>query len=509
LNNDILLELKGITKYFSGVEVISNINFDLEKKEVHGLVGCNGAGKTTLLNIINGIFESSKGEIYLSGEKVSIKDIRDVNKKIVGMAKQVPDLFPNFKVSENLLINHEETKKILGFQVLNNKQMVEKTKKILEFCKFNIPLNIEVANIPMNLQKQIEIAKAIATDSFIICFDEPTSAMTVKEAESLFEIIHELKEKGKSIIYVTHRLQEIFKICDRITVLRNGKKVDTVSVSDVEERDVIKMMVGKMILGHQKRTDSTDFTKKETMLEVKKISTKSRDFNETSLKNVSLKVYKGEILGIVGMVGSGKTELAKSIVGLESLRSGEIYMKGKRIDRNSFMKNLMKGIVYLPEDIIKDGIFPNMNICENITFFALADLARCFWIKRKEEKKIADNQIKEMKIKPPLLDFPAANLSGGNKKKVLISRGMVVKHSVFVLDELTMGVDIETSSELLDKLRELSKAGVSILIFSSEFERVLQILDRVLVMYEGSIIKELKDKEITQENITKYAMGVN
>jgi len=501
----VLLKTVGVYKYFPGVVALSNVDFELEEGEIHGLVGGNGAGKTTFLKILNGIIRKNKGEIYLKNKKIEIEGPSVATEHGIILVRQIPSLFPNLNVKDNVMIRQEITKKIIGLNFLNEIEMARHVQEVFKELGVFIPLELRGEELTASQCKFVEIARALVSKPSIICFDEPTSAMDQSESERFFKIVKELKKQGKSLIYVTHRMPEVFKICDKITVFRDGKMVCSMDVGEVSQADVVEAMTGKRIARAEKIFHTVN--KKKVLLEVRDLRTESQHIGGVSLKDINFQVHPGEIVAIAGAVGAGKTELAKVLMGIIPLKGGELFIKGKRIIPSSPMKMIKHGFMYLPEDFMVEGLFPNWAVCENISVLSLDNMLKLFWIDRKKEKTAVESQVKNLNIKPQNLTFPALNLSGGNKKKVILARGLLQDSMLFIIDEPTMGVDISTKSEFRKRLQEIAKNGISVLILSSDFEDTL-IADKVIVLYEGETVVELEGSKINVEKITKYAMKV-
>jgi len=503
-----ILRIEGLTKIFPGVKALDNVSLDLKKEEVHGIVGPNGSGKTTFLKIINGIYPDYDGRIFIDGREVKIKNPRMAEKVGITLVNQIPLLFPNLTVAENIFLGREPTRKVLFFKVIDNEKMKNETLKILEKFGSKIQVDTKVKDLTVSAQQLVEIARAFARDAKIICLDEPTSALSPSEVEHLFDQIRKLKEEGKSFFYVTHRIEEIFQICDRVTVLRDGKKIATVNVSEVTYDDIVKMMVGeeRLKITFERKEVAQRFG--EPILKVVNLSTSPQEASRRSLTNITLEVYPGEIVGITGIVGAGKTELARALAGLDPTVKGEIYVKGKKIKRISPLKMISEGVIYFPEDIMREGLFPQMRMYENITISILDRLKKLFFIDEKKEKEVAKKWAETLGIKPPNINVIVQNLSGGNKKKVILARGLATSPVLFILDEPTMGIDVKAKFEVRKIIADLAKQGIAVILFSSEFEDVLLLADRILVMYSGRIVGSFEKGKATKEEIMKYAIGM-
>lgn len=500
-----MLKAVGISKRFPGVIALVDVDFELREGEVHGLVGTNGAGKTTFLSILNGIIKADKGEIYLYNKKIELHNPKSAWEHGIFLVRQLPLLFPNLRVVDNVMICQETTKRLLGLSILDTSAMTKYVASIFEQLQFSLPLTLEASMLTPSQEKFIEIARALASDSRIICFDEPTSAMNQAETEHFFEVIKDLKKKGKSVIYVTHRMPEVFTICDRVTVFRDGRKVCTMDISEISPSDVVEAMTGKREFRVEKKTR---YVGERTVLKVVDLFTEPTNVGEVALKGVSFQIRHGEIVAVTGVVGAGKTELAKTLMGMTNLKQGYLVIGNEKLKPKSPSEMVKRGFVYLPEDFMSEGLFPNWAVEENISILSLDDFLNFLGvINRKREKEAVKNQIKAFSIKPPDLGFPVMNLSGGNKKKVILARGVLRKPKVLILDEPTMGIDVASKAELRTKIQEIAQNGISVLIFSTDLEDTL-IADEILVMRDGKIVATLEGSEATIEKITEFSTGV-
>lgn len=490
-----ILQMENISKSFPGVKALDNVNFTVYENEVMALLGENGAGKSTLMKILSGVYEKDEGQIYLDNDKNPIEVIspKDAAEKGIAIIHQELNLIPYLTVYENIFLGRE-LKNSLG--ILDKKQMIKETREILEKLKVNIKPTATVSSLSIAQQQMVEIAKALSLNAKIIIMDEPTDTLTDQEVSSLFEIIHELKRQGKGIVYISHRLKEIFEVCDRLTVLRDGQFIGERMVSEVDEGEIIRLMVGRT-LDEQFPYIETNYS--EEVLRVE-------DLNNEHIKNLSFKLKKGEILGISGLVGAGRTELAKTLYGYYKKESGKIILNGKEVDLSSPKEALKKGIVYVSEDRKTDGLILGMNITSNITISSLEKFKTALGLNKKEEQKVAGEYKRKINIKTPSLNQKVQNLSGGNQQKVAIAKSLLTDPQVLILDEPTRGVDVGAKREIYDLLNEIKKEGRSIIMISSEMPEVLGMSDRILVMHEGELKGSLSREEATQEKIMNYIM---
>ena len=494
--DDIILEMNGITKKFPGVKALDNVNFHLYKGNVMALIGENGAGKSTLMKILSGVYPKDKGKIILHEKEVNFDTPKEAQDAGISIIHQELNLVPYLSIGENIFLGREPSKKF--GKVDWNKLYIESEEYL---NKLGMKLNSRklVKDLSIAEQQMVEIAKALSIDAKIIIMDEPTDSLTDKETENLFRVINELRESGKSIVYISHRLQEVFQICDSITVLRDGQFIGEELVEDITEDEIIEMMVGRKLDEQFPRIDSK---LGDTVLEVKNLS------NEY-ISNISFNLLKGEILGISGLMGSGRTELAKTIYGTIESSSGDIYIYGKKADIKSEKDAIEQGITYVSEDRKGEGLVLNLPVLENMTISSLKCFVNNFGHINKElEKKIAEEYINKLSIKTPSINQLIKNLSGGNQQKVSIAKSLMSEPKILILDEPTRGVDVGAKKEIYDLINEFKSHGMSIIMISSDIPEILGISDRVLVMHEGEISGELSIEEASQEKIMKYAVGI-
>ncbi len=508
-----VLQVIDLCKDYPGVKALNNMNFELKEGEIHGLLGLNGAGKSTFLSVINGLTPRTSGKLFFYEKEVGKYDRYVAREMSIAIANQIPEIFPGLNVVDNVLIGREKIKKFAGVSVLDRRSMANRAEEILKMCDFYISSAAKLKDLPASMLKQIEIAKALVADPQILCLDEPTSMMAQSDSEKFFDLIRLLKKRNKAVIYVTHRISEMFKLCDRVTVMKDGQNKGTFRISDVSQDQIITLITGKeRTISLTTKVPTGDPLKseryaigEETVLELEEVSTKPRLISDTPLDSISFKVHKGEVLGIVGVVGAGKTELAKSIMGFNPLASGRVRALGMNVGYGTALDLMKRGIAYLPEDTMKEGLILNMNNRQNISLLALGSLSRLSFIRGRKEKHLTSLLIKKLDIKPNNTEFPVLKLSGGNKKKVVIARGLAIRPRIIILDELTTGVDVESGREILQQVRELADSGITFVLLSSEFERILYVLDRALVMRKGKIVGELSNTEITEESVTRLA----
>lgn len=492
--NEPILKMKGIDKSFPGVKALDNVDFNIYEGEVMALVGENGAGKSTLMKILSGVYRKDAGEIFFYDEPIEFTSPNDAINKGVSIIHQELNLVPYLTVSENIFLGREIKNK---FGSLNKKFMIKKSSEILSTLKMNIDPNTLVQALSIAQKQMVEIAKALSLNSKIIIMDEPTDTLTDTEVTSLFEIIEGLKKQGKAIVYISHRLKEVFEVCDKVTVLRDGQLVAQRSVSGIMEWEIIRLMVGRA-LDEQFPYIKTDFEGK--VLSVNKLSNQY-------VKDISFELKKGEILGISGLVGAGRTELSKTLYGVYKKDSGSIFLNGEELNLKSTKDALDRGIVYVSEDRKKDGLILMMDVTSNITLPSLDKFKNPFGIDKSKEKKVATDYIERINIRTPSIAQKVQNLSGGNQQKVAIAKALLTDPEVLILDEPTRGVDVGAKREIYELLNEIKKAGKSIIMISSEMPEILGMSDRILVMHEGRLKGSLFRDNASQEKIMNLIMN--
>jgi ABC-type sugar transport system ATPase subunit len=490
-----ILQIEGLDKSYPGVHALDNVDFDLYEGEVHALVGENGAGKSTFMKILDGSVTKDKGKIFINGKEVLISSPAIAQKLGVAMVYQELSLLPDLSVAENIFMGRWPKKKV--FKTVDWTKIFEESKEILNRMGLkNINLKEKVANLGMGERQMIEIAKALSSNVKILLLDEPTSALSDEEIAQLFSLVKMLKDKGVGIIYVSHRLGELKQICDRITILRDGKIIGTLPMDKYEEKTLIKMMVGREI---SNRFPKYEIKRGEEVLKVKDLSIKGR------FSNVNLTLYKGEILGIFGLMGAGRTELIRSIFALDKIDKGEIFIEGKRVRISSPREAIERGIGYLTEDR-HNGLIMLMNVPQNITLASLRKFIRFGLLDHRLENNTAKDFIKDLNIRVVSENQKVGLLSGGNQQKVALAKLLCSKSKAMILDEPTRGIDVGAKVEVYGLMNEFAKNGSGILLISSEIPEVLNLSDRILVMNNGSFTAEFKRGEATEEELLKYAL---
>jgi len=490
--------MNNISKSFPGVKALDGVDFELKKGEVHALCGENGAGKTTLVNILNGIYRKDTGIINIDGQEVDFKNIGEAKQMGLGLIPQEIEVIPDLNIAENIFISNypRRWKFFVDWKKINNG--TKELQKRLGESALAMGTKDKAGAISMGKQQLIEIMRTISLELKILAFDEPTSSLSEEESEHLFKIIKELSEKGIAIVYISHKLKEIFSICDRVTVLKDGKYIGTEEIKSTDTNNVIRMMVGRDI-GLFSRKEIKDKEDREVVLEVKGLKNRM-------LKDISFKLKKGEILGMFGIVGSGRTEIARAIFGLDR-KDGEIIIKGRSVAINSPRKAVEENIGFVTEDRHKEGLVLITSVRNNITMPFIKRMLKYGFINHKNEKKTALKYIKMLDIKTPSDLTLAENLSGGNQQKIVIAKWLGTQSEILIFDEPTRGIDVATKLEIYKIILRLSQEGKSIILISSEMPEILALSDRVLVFKEGKLMTELENsKDLKEEDIINYAV---
>ena len=492
------LNTKNIGKSFTGVNVLRKVDFELKPGEVHALVGENGAGKSTFVKILSGVYTPSEGDIFLDNEKVQISTPIVAQKNGISLIHQEPQSFSHLSVAENIFMGHMDGN---NFSQVKWENINKCSEKILSSIGLEIDPKIIMEGLSIADQQMIEIAGALSKNSKILIMDEPTSPLTPNEVGKLFEIVNQLKSKGMAIIFISHRLEEIRAIADRVTIFRDGDLITTKKIKDITNEEIIKYMIGRSI--EKVEVKENDYlTKEKFVLSVKNISYSNK------FKNISFNLRRGEILGFAGLVGAGRTEVAKSIFGAESFDEGEIYFNGNLIINNSPHDAIKKGFAYVPEDRKQMGIFGSVAVEDNITSAVPKDITNNFGlIKKNLVSSKTSNYVKKFNINLTSGRQLIEELSGGNQQKCIISKWLMSNPTVLILDEPTRGVDVGVKSEMYEIINQLAQMGTAIILISSELPEILSLSHRIIVMREGQITKELNHKDASQENIMKFAIS--
>ncbi|HHV61389.1 MAG TPA: sugar ABC transporter ATP-binding protein [Firmicutes bacterium] len=493
---EVLVLMEGIEKTFPGVHALSQCQFELRAGEVHALVGENGAGKSTLVKVLTGVYTKDAGRIFYKGKEVEIPNPRVAQELGISIIHQELNLMPHLTVAQNIFIGREPRRGIRF--LLNEKEINQKTKQLLDMIHLDLDPRTKVADLTVAKQQMVEIAKALSYNSEVLIMDEPTSALSDAETQELFRIIRQLRDKGVGIIYISHRLEELKQISDRVTVMRDGRYIDTVRTQDVTIDKIISMMVGREI--YETSRANPENASQEVVLEVKNLN------RGRVIKNVSFNLKRGEILGFAGLMGAGRTEVARAIFGADPIDSGEIYVKGKKVDIKSPRDAVKCGIGYLSEDRKRYGLMLGMDVETNIVLATIEKfLGFLGWVNKARVRAEAQSHVDELRIKTPGLQQKVKYLSGGNQQKVVIGKWLARDCEILIFDEPTRGIDVGAKSEIYKLLNDLAESGKSIIMISSELPEILRMSHRIAVMCEGRITGELSASEATQERIMQYA----
>lgn len=490
--NKPILQVNNITKQFPGVKALDGVSIDLYEGEVLCIVGENGAGKSTLIKILSGVFQLDEGEILLNSKKVNIKNPLTAIELGFSVVYQEHRLIKNLTVAENIYFGRFPIR--TGF--VDYGKLNDDAQQILNRLGMNIKASELVSNLGSSQSQMVEIAKALSVGAKIMILDEPSAAITDSELEKLFEIIMSLKKEGQSFIYISHRLKEIFEIGDRAAVLKDGKLVGVENVSDIDTKKIISMMVGRD-LGEVYRPKD-----REIKGEVLRVENLTNDI----VKDCSFTVNAGEIVGFSGLVGSGRSELAESVFGYRKRKTGDIYMEGRKVRIRNPKDAISNGLGFITEDRKTTGVILNKSVSINTTFAILDKLSKLGFVKTKEERVLVDKYIKKLKIKTPSDKQEAQFLSGGNQQKIILAKWLLTESKFLICDEPTKGIDVGTKQEFYNILDDLARQGIAIMLISSELPEIVGLSNRVYVMQEGRIVKELMENEISEETITTYSM---
>lgn len=488
-----ILEVKNLCKSFSGTKVLDNISFTLEQGEVHALMGENGAGKSTFMKILMGLLPPDSGEIILDGEKIHHGSVHEMLKRGISMIHQEILMVPELTVAQNIFLGRE----LHRFCWLDETHIYKKTTELLRNLNVNIDAKAKMQQLSIADKQMVEIAKAISNNAKIIIMDEPTSALSDKEVTTLFGIIKDLKNKGVAIIYISHKMDEIYQISDRVTILRDGQYIATKSAQELAIKDLISMMVGREI---EDIFPATEHSPGETLISVANLSSKGK------FENINFEVKAGEVLGIAGLVGAGRTEVARAIAGLDEFEEGKICINNERVAISSPKAAMNLGIGYVSEDRKVLGFIPQLSVKENISLSSLPRLSDKWFISAKKEEALADSMKNNLKIKASGINQKLIYLSGGNQQKVVIARVLSSSPQIIILDEPTRGIDIGAKFEIYKLINELKSKGLAIILISSELPEILGMSDHILVLSKGRQTALMSRQEATQEKVMQYAI---
>ncbi len=495
MNESPILQVQNLSKSFLGVKALDNIQFDLQKGEVHALMGENGAGKSTFMKILMGLLAPDSGEIIFERKILKSNSVHENLLKGISMIHQEILVVPELTVAQNIFLGREANYR----NWLNDKIINQNAQELLDLIGVKINAQTKIKNLSIAQMQMVEIAKAVSTNAKIIIMDEPTSALSDLEVGMLFKIINDLKTKGVAIIYISHKMDEIFKITDRITVFRDGKYIDTKYTNELDKNALIALMVGREI-GNLFPEKVNYKGEKKAIISIKNFSKKGK------FENINFEVHAGEVLGIAGLMGAGRTEIARAIYGLDKYDSGEITLKGNKININSPKEAIEKGIGYVSEDRKALGFIPAMSINQNISLSSLANYSKAWFVNSTNEQEATTQLSNDLKIKSTGINQKVMNLSGGNQQKVVIGKVLLTSPCLVILDEPTCGIDIGAKFEIYKLINQLTDRGIAVIMISSELLEILGMSDRVLVLSKGKQTALLTKKEVTQEKIMQYAV---
>ena len=490
--SEVLLEIKGLEKTFPGVRALKGVQLTVNKGEVHSLMGENGAGKSTLIKVLTGIYQKNGGTIMFDGKEIDCKTPIEANEVGISTIYQELNLVLFQTVYENLFLGREPMKKFGG---VDRPKMIAESERILKDLGIDIDVTKPLSNYSTAIQQMVAIARAVSQDAKLVIMDEPTSSLDKKEVAVLVRIIRQLKSKGISVIFISHKLDEIFEICDRLTVFKDGEYVGDYDIPDLDQFKLISLMVGKDMGTLERHKSGYKFADAEVLAEMKDIQQGMR------LNGIGIDIKKGEILGLSGLLGSGRSELAQVLFGSTKPDSGEIFWWGEPANIKNPADAIGKGMGFCTEDRKTEGIVPHLSVKENMTLAFLPKIQKFGFVDAKKQNEIAKTYIDRLKIKTPTPEQQICNLSGGNQQKVLLARWMCMNPKLIILDEPTRGIDVGAKAEIEVLIQELSDSGISVLMISSEIAELQRNCDRVIVMRDGRAVGELIDQDITQDNI--------
>lgn len=494
MSEQYLLEMKNICKYFPSVKALEEVDFRLKAGEVHALLGENGAGKSTLIKVLGGIYIAEKGEIFIEGQKVNIDGVVPARDAGISIVHQELVLVPYMTVAENIFLGREPGSKLN----INRQKMSEDAQKLLDTYEMGINADTLVEKLTIAQKQMVEIVKAISFNSKILVLDEPTSSISDKEVNFLFDTIRNLTKQGVGVIYISHKMSELQEICDRVTVMRDGQAVGTKVVKETTNDELISMMVGRELTQYYTR-DFVEEDDLEVVLKCEHIS------DGKMAKDASFELKKGEIIGFAGLVGAGRSETMKALFGLSAERKGDIYVKGEKVNIKSPIDALKCGIALVPESRKDEGLYSVQSVRFNSTIEVLSEFIKKLRVNSKREEEITQEYIDKMSTKTPSQEQIIGNLSGGNQQKVMIGRWLATNPEILILDEPTRGVDVGAKAEIYSIMNDLAKSGVSIIMISSEMPEIINMSDRIYVMAEGVVKGCINHREVTQEKIMQLA----
>jgi ribose transport system ATP-binding protein len=499
MKDNILLRAQNIVKSYSGNIVLRNVDFEVAAGEVHALVGENGAGKSTLIKTITGFVERDSGEFHYNGKEVGIKHTRrDAQEIGISAIYQELSLIPSLTVAQNIFLGREPINKVT--KTINKKAMYQQAEALIQKYKFEIHADTKVETLSIAKRQLVEILKALSLKASLLIMDEPTASLSAKESKILFQIIQELKAEGVSIVYISHRMEEVYALADRVTVLRDGRKIALLEKDQIDPEEIIKLMIGRNIEGSEnhsmlKKIDDVN------VLSVNQLTSKGK------FRDITFELKKGEILGISGLVGSGRTEVARAIFGVDSYDSGTITLNGKAY-KPSIQKSIESGIGFVPEDRRIEGIVPEISVQRNTSICNFEKITKHYQVSFKMEKVLAEKGIEIMNVSPKNTAIHVGNLSGGNQQKVVLGKWLVRNLNLLIVDEPTAGVDIGAKEEIYTLIEKIAKEGVSVIVITSDLPELTRLSNRILVMRNGTFVKEFNEGFIDEETVLKASSGI-
>ncbi|MDO4323783.1 MAG: sugar ABC transporter ATP-binding protein [Lachnospiraceae bacterium] len=501
MEQDVVLTMRNISKNFPGVKALQNVDFTLRKGEIHALMGENGAGKSTLIKVLTGVEEFESGEIMIDGKNTAIinRSPQEAQSNGISTVYQEVNLCPNLSVAENLYIGREPKKG----GMIDWRTMKKKSRELLEGLDIHIDVSVAVENYSIAIQQMLAIARAVDMSAKVLILDEPTSSLDDGEVEKLFTLMNRLKAQGVGIIFVTHFLEQVYAVCDRITVLRNGTLVGEYKVEELPRVQLVAKMMGKDFddLAAIKKEGASDKTKGDVVISAKKLGHKG------TIKPFDLDIHKGEVIGLTGLLGSGRSELARSIYGADKPDTGELFVKGQKLLVGAPLDAMMAGMAYLPENRKEEGIIADLSVRENIIIALQAKRGMFHLLSKKEQEEFTDKYIDILQIKTADRETPIKQLSGGNQQKVILGRWLLTEPDFLILDEPTRGIDIGTKTEIQKLVLQLAEQGMAVMFISSEIEEMIRTCSRMAVLRDGSKVGELEESELHQNSIMKAIAG--
>ncbi len=492
----VLLEMKEIEKSFNGTAVLKKVDFSVNTGEVHALMGENGAGKSTLIKILTGIYPKDGGQIYWCGEAVEINNRNDATKLGIGVVYQELSLISTLTVMQNVMLGNEESK--LGF--VDARKMRKQVQSLIDKYGFDVHPDATVETLTIAQRQTVEILKALSKESKLIIMDEPTASLSAKESNALFEIVEQLRKDGVSVIYISHRLEEVYRLSDRLTVLRDGATEAVLNKEQIIPADVVRLMIGKE-LSEATASNNLRVSKAPVRLSVKDLSRKG------VFRNISFDVHEGEILGVAGLVGAGRTEVMRCIYGADRCDGGTVEFEGKPLDRK-IGKSIKDGFGFVPEDRRNQGFTPLLSIERNVALTNYDTLSKYEFVDRAGEKKLGNTMVERLRIRPNNSQIPVGNLSGGNQQKAVLAKWLSRDLKLLIIDEPTAGIDIGAKDEIYRILEELAEKGTSVIMVSSDLQELLRVSHRIIVMRKGEIFTEFSSGTVTQEDILMAESGI-